>query len=75
MILVRVDLRNAYVLLTSALTGSMNVYCFIYICTNYDTGVDTCKSNQGNQGYSGNQKNVIQEQRPDMENRHTKQRT
>ena len=33
------------------------------------------KSNQGNQGYSGNQKNVIQGQRPDMENRHTHQRT
>ena len=33
------------------------------------------KSNQGNQGYNGNQKNVIQEQRPDMENRHTQQRT
>ena len=31
-----------------------------------------CKSNQG---YSGNQKNVIQEQRPDMENRHTQQGT
>ena len=33
------------------------------------------KSNQGNQGYSGNQKNVIQGQRPDTENRHTQQRT
>ena len=33
------------------------------------------KSNQGNQGYSGNQKNAIQGQRPDMENRHTQQRT
>ena len=33
------------------------------------------KSNQGNQGYSGNQKNVIQRQRPDIENRHTQQRT
>ena len=32
------------------------------------------KSNQGNQGYS-NQKNVIQGQRPDMENKHTQQRT
>ena len=33
------------------------------------------KSNQGNQGYSGNQKNAIHGQRPDMENRHTQQRT
>ena len=33
------------------------------------------KSNQGNKGYSGNQKNVSQGQRPDMENRHTQQRT
>ena len=33
------------------------------------------KSNQGNQGYSGNQNNVIQGQRPDIENRHTQQRT
>ena len=33
------------------------------------------KSNQGNQGYSGNQKNAIQGQRPDMENRHTQQKT
>ena len=33
------------------------------------------KSNQGNQGYSGNQENVIQGQRPDMEYRHTQQRT
>ena len=33
------------------------------------------KSNQGNQGYSSNQKNVIQGQRPEMENRHTQQRT
>ena len=32
------------------------------------------KSIQGNQGYSGNQ-NIIQGQRPDMENRHTEQRT
>ena len=32
------------------------------------------KSNQGNQGYSGNQKNVLEGQRPDMENRHTQQR-
>ena len=30
---------------------------------------------QGNQGYSGDQKNVMQGQRPDMENRHTPQRT
>ena len=37
--------------------------------------MDNIKSNQGNQGYSGNQKNVFQGQRPDMENRHTKQRT
>ena len=35
-------------------------------CINY-------QSNQGNQSYSGNQK--IQGQRPDMENRHTQQRT
>ena len=33
------------------------------------------KSNQGNQDSSGNQKNVIQGQRPDIENRHTQQRT
>ena len=33
------------------------------------------KSNQGNQGSSVNQKNVIQGQRPDRENRHTQQRT
>ena len=33
------------------------------------------KSNQGNQGYSGNQKNITQVQRPDIENRHTRQRT
>ena len=33
------------------------------------------KSNQGNDGYSGNQKNVIHGQRPDMENKHTQQRT
>ena len=33
------------------------------------------KNNQRNQGYSGNQKNVIQGQRPDIENRHTLQRT
>ena len=32
-------------------------------------------SNQGNKDYSGNQKNVIKGQRPDMENRHTQQRT
>ena len=32
-------------------------------------------NNQGNQGYSGNQKNGIQGQRPDMKNRHTQQRT
>ena len=30
---------------------------------------------QGDQGYSGKQKNVIQEQILDMENRHTQQRT
>ena len=29
------------------------------------------KSNQGNQGSSGNQKNTVHGQRPDMENRHT----
>ena len=29
------------------------------------------KSNQGNQRSSGNQKNVNQGQRPDIENRHT----
>ena len=33
------------------------------------------KNNQENQGYSGNEKNVIQWQRPDMENRHTQQKT
>ena len=33
------------------------------------------KNNQGNQCYSGNQKNVIEGQRPDMENRHKQQRT
>ena len=33
------------------------------------------KSIQGNQGYSGNKRNAIQGQRPDMENRHTQQRT
>ena len=32
-------------------------------------------SNQGNQGYRGNQKNTIQGPKPDMENRHTQQRT
>ena len=33
------------------------------------------KINQGKQDSSGNQKNVIQRQRPDMENRQTQQRT
>ena len=33
------------------------------------------KNNQRNQGYSGNQNNVLQGQGPDMENRHTQQRT
>ena len=33
------------------------------------------RSNQGNQNSSGNQKNVIQGQRPDIENRQTQQRT
>ena len=33
------------------------------------------KSNQGNQDSSGNKKNVIQGERPDMENTHTQQRT
>ena len=33
------------------------------------------KSNQGNQGYSGIQKYVIQGQRPDIENKDTQQRT
>ena len=32
--------------------------------------IPNLKSNQGNQDYSGNQKNIIQGQRPDMENRH-----
>ena len=32
------------------------------------------KRNQGNQDYSSNQKNAIQGQWPDMENRHTQQR-
>ena len=36
---------------------------------------DLWKSNQWNQGYRGNQKNVIQGQRPDMENIHAQQRT
>ena len=31
------------------------------------------KSNQGNQDYSGSQKNAIQRQSTDMENRHTQQ--
>ena len=34
----------------------------------------TQSSNQGNQGYSGNQNNVIQGQNTDMKNRHTQQR-
>ena len=33
---------------------------------------DTLKSNQGNQGYSGNQKNLMQGQRPDMHNKEHK---
>ena len=33
------------------------------------------KSNQRNQDFSGNMKNGIQGQRPDMENRRTQQRT
>ena len=33
------------------------------------------KSNQENQGFSGNQKKVIQGQRPDTKIRHTQQRT
>ena len=33
------------------------------------------KSIQGDQGYSGNQKNVIHGQRPHMESRHTQQKT
>ena len=33
------------------------------------------KSNQGNQGSSGNQKNIILGQRPDIENGHTQKRT
>ena len=37
--------------------------------------VKTFVNNQGNQDSSGNQKNVIQEQRPDMENRQIQQRT
>ena len=32
-------------------------------------------SNQGNQGFSGNKKNVNPGQKQDMENRHTQQRT
>ena len=32
------------------------------------------KSNQGNQGSSRNQNNVIQGQRPNVENKHTQQR-
>ena len=34
----------------------------------------TLRSNKGNQGFSGNQKNAIQGQRPDMENGSTQQR-
>ena len=33
------------------------------------------KNNLGNQESSGNQKNAVQGQRPDMENRQTQQRT
>ena len=33
------------------------------------------KSNQGNLDYSSNQKNIIEGQKPDMQNRHTQQRT
>ena len=33
------------------------------------------ETSQGNQDSSENQKNVIQEQRPDTENRHTQQKT
>ena len=33
----------------------------------------TLKSNQGNQDSSGIQKNIIEEQRPDMENKHNKE--
>ena len=36
---------------------------------------EVLKSNQRNQGYSRNQKNVIQGPRLDMENRHTQQKT
>ena len=36
---------------------------------------DIGKSNQGYQDSSGNQKNIIQGQRPDTENRQTQQRT
>ena len=43
--------------------------------TGQATPVKDWESNQGNQGYSGNQKNVIKGQRPDMENRHTQKRT
>ena len=41
----------------------------------YMEDIHTWKSNQGNQSYSGNQNNATQIQRPDMENRHTQQRT
>ena len=45
------------------------------ICYEALTSVFVRESNQGNQGFSGNQKNVIQGQTPDMENRHAQQRT
>ena len=53
---------------------SVNVLLLLYY--SFFSGVFSFKkSNQGNQGYSVNQKNVVQGQRPDVENRHTQQRT
>ena len=58
---------------------SVPLFTILKICT----GTPLClpcmliilMSNQGNQGYSGNQHNVIQGQRHDMEYRHTQQGT
>ena len=46
-----------------------------YTITSFSECRDNCKSNQGNQRYIGNQKNVIHGQRPNMEKGHTQQRT
>ena len=46
------------------------------LCINASQGTGCMyKNNQGNQDSSGNQKNVIHGQKPDIENRHTQQRT